>query len=77
MGLFDPKATEADLRRAVSRLSGENMLLRHSPDKAQVLSELKQDAAALRASARHEESHPALLAGLADTLAVIERTAGS
>lgn len=85
MGLFDPKATDADLRRAVSRLAGEHMLLqqavvlliRHSPDRKQLLIELRQDAASLRASARHADMHPALLAAMADTLAAIERTAGS
>lgn len=85
MGFFDPKATDADLRRAISRLAGENMLLRqavtllirHSPDREQLLVELRQDAASMRASARHADMHPALLSAMADTLASIERTAGS
>lgn len=84
MGLFDAKASDAEVRHAVSRLAGENMLLRqavvllirHSPDREQLLEELSQDAGALRASARKAESHPALVSAMQDTLDSIRRMAG-
>ena len=83
MGLFDPKAKEADVRREISRLVGENLLLRqavvllirHSPDRDAVLAELKVDAAVLRSSERQAQAHPVLLASMQDTLEAIGRMA--
>ncbi len=85
MGIFDPKATEADVRREIARLAGENMLLRqavvllirHSPERERVLAELKVDEAVLRSRARAAEVHPALLSSMREALESVVRMAQS
>jgi len=81
MGLFDPKAKEADVRREISRLAGENfvlrqaiaLLIRHSHERHQVLEELAQDTAALCASVRETQSHPVMASEMQDTFEAIRR----
>ena len=83
MGLFDPKAKESDVRREISRLAGENfvlrqaivLLIRHSPERDQVLDELTQDTAVLRASVRETQSHPVMGIEMQATLEAIRRMA--
>ena len=85
MGLFDPKANEADARREIARLAGENMLLRqavvllirHSPEREQVLAELKVDEAVMRSNARAAEVHPVLLSSMREALESVVRMAQS
>jgi len=81
MGLFDRKAKEADVRREISRLTGENfvlwqalvLLIRHSPERDQVLDELTQDTAVLHASVRETPSHPVMAIEIQATLDAILR----
>lgn len=81
MGLLDPKAKEADVRREVARLAGENfvlrqaiaLLIRHSPECDRVLEELAQDTAALRDSVRETESHPVMAIEMQETFESIRR----
>lgn len=81
MGLFTPKAEESDVRREVARLSGENralravvaLLLKHSPQRDEVLEDLSKHSGALSHSAR--DSHPMVRVGIEDTLVAIRRMA--
>ena len=83
MGLFDAKAKEADVRREISRLAGENLvlrqaivlLIRHSSERHRVLEELAQDTAALRASVRETQSHPVVAIEMQGMLEAIRRMA--
>ena len=81
MGFFDPKATEDDVRREVSRLNGENralrlvvaLMLRHSPQRDEVLADLSTATGVLTHNAR--ESHPMVRVGIEDALEAIRRMA--
>ena len=83
MDLFKPKANVVDVAREISVLAGENfvlrqaivLLLRHSPERTQILNELTQDTAVLRASVRETESHPRMATAMQDTLDAIRRMA--
>ena len=80
MGMFDPKADEAATRREVSRLSGENLLLRQAVvlllrQSPELLPLLRQDAAVLRSRQRQVDAHPALLQAMQDTLEAVSRMA--
>jgi hypothetical protein len=83
MGIFDPKAKEDDVRREISRLSGENallrqavvLLIRHSSDRMQLLEELQQDEAVLRSRAREAQLHPVWMSAMRETLESVVRMA--
>lgn len=81
MGLFDPKADDAEVRREVARLTGENralravvaLLLKHSPQRDEVLQDLSATSGALSHQAR--DSHPMVRVGIEDTLKAVRRMA--
>jgi hypothetical protein len=81
MGIFDGKASDAEIRHAVARLSGENMalravvglLLRHSPQRDAVLQDLSAVSGALSHNVR--DLHPAVRAAIEDTLKTVRHMA--
>lgn len=81
MRLFTPKADEAAVACAISRLTGENLalrmtvalLLRHSPERQAVLDDMATGAGVLSSNAH--DLHPLVRVGIKETLDALRHMA--